>query len=191
MLGIMELGRASVSALTRPYHTRSGESRMPRGYYTRKSEFERLMQFVSPEPMSGCWLWFGAANQGGYGVVRAHGKSYLAHRLSHELFKGPIPTGLHIDHLCRTPACVNPDHIEAVTCGENSRRGNVYEVNRVLQLLKTHCPQGHPYLGDNLVAVPCPRISTGINRICRTCRNKRAREWARRERQRNGSNHRS
>jgi hypothetical protein len=60
----------------------------------------------------------------------------LAHRVSYELFKGPIPDGLQIDHLCRTTACVNPAHLEAVTQLENARRASA-EI--------THCKNGHEY----------------------------------------------
>ena len=35
---------------------------------------------------------------------------------------GSIPDGLHLDHLCRVPACVNPEHLEPVTLAENNRR---------------------------------------------------------------------
>src|SRR6202030_118623 len=71
-----------------------------------------------PEPNSGCWLWLGACNEFGYGKF---GK-VKAHRFSYEREKGPIPDGLEIDHLCRNKSCVNPDHLEAVTHGENRRR---------------------------------------------------------------------
>jgi hypothetical protein len=46
----------------------------------------------------------------------------LAHRVSYEAAYGPIPAGLHIDHLCRVRKCVRPEHLEAVTQGENNLR---------------------------------------------------------------------
>lgn len=72
------------------------------------------------EPNSGCWLWAGADNGVGYGKFR--GK--YAHRVSYEMRHGSIPTGLHIDHLCRVRCCVNPDHLEPVTNKENAQRGD-------------------------------------------------------------------
>lgn len=74
---------------------------------------------VHHDPNSGCWLWAGADNGVGYGKFR--GK--YAHRVSYEAAKGPIPDGMHLDHLCRIRCCVNPDHLEPVTNAENARRG--------------------------------------------------------------------
>jgi len=71
----------------------------------------------------GCWVWTAALNNGGYGLVRLDGRTRRAHRVVYELLVGPIPEGLELDHLCRNHACVNPDHLEPVTHGENIRRG--------------------------------------------------------------------
>lgn len=122
----------------------------------RLSIIERFEKYYLPEPNSGCWLWVGAINPYDYGIFytdRLEG----AHRSAYRLFKGPIPEGLVIDHLCRTRSCVNPAHLEAVTLAENLRRGENTYRNR------THCRYGHPYLGDNLVL-----RKTGL-RECRIC----------------------
>ena len=66
-----------------------------------------------------CWLWAGAANTKGYGQQRVGGKLVLAHRLSYEIHYGPIPAGMHVDHLCWTPACVRPRHLRLLTNAEN------------------------------------------------------------------------
>lgn len=111
-----------------------------------------------------CWFWLGCKGIDGYGKFSHKPGISLAHRYSYELYKGPIPAGLHIDHLCRVRHCVNPDHLEAVTQQENMRRGNV----GLFQKSKTHCRKGHPYSGDNLLVYrggrhcrACKRVSGG------------------------------
>lgn len=87
--------------------------------------------------LNGCRIWTGAKNDKGYGLINVNGVRVYTHRLAYELFVGPIPDGLVIDHLCRNPPCCNPSHLEPVTGAENTRRGEPAQ--------RTHCPQGHPY----------------------------------------------
>lgn len=118
------------------------------------------------EKTATCWLWTGSHSRGGYGQVQigrrsknGHPSPALAHRVAYELFVGPIPEGLTIDHLCRVRHCVNPAHLEPVTRGENTLRGNgACAVNA----RKTHCKRGHLLDGDNVRLRP-----TG--RECRAC----------------------
>lgn len=76
-----------------------------------------------------CWLWQGAqTGSGSYGIFSfgpAHNRTMVvAHRMAYTLEVGEIPEGLVLDHLCRTKACVNPDHLEPVTQSVNNLRGN-------------------------------------------------------------------
>lgn len=75
------------------------------------------------DPVSGCWIWQRAMGANGYGLISQGRRSVPAHRYVYEREKGLIPGGLHLDHLCRNPSCVNPDHLEPVTAAENTRRG--------------------------------------------------------------------
>lgn len=88
-----------------------------------------------------CWNWIGA--NGGkikHGVFYYEKKVQGAHRISYQWAKGIIPEGYHIDHLCRNPSCVNPDHLEPVTPRENILRGLGTGANN---LRKKYCINGH------------------------------------------------
>lgn len=70
-----------------------------------------------------CHVWRLSLSGGGYGHVRVGGTLRPAHVVAWEEVNGPVPEGLELDHLCRTRACVRPDHLEPVTRRENARRG--------------------------------------------------------------------
>lgn len=109
----------------------------------------------------GCWEWVGATRGSGYGHLWFGGRIRPAHQVVYEKAKGAIPDGLELDHLCRNPSCVNPDHLEAVTHKENMRRS-------VSPIAKTgenaSCPYGHPYTAANTYWRP-----DGEGRQCRVC----------------------
>lgn len=70
-----------------------------------------------------CWMWNGAKNERGYGLVFRSGRAVRVHRYIYEAFNGPIPAGLQLDHLCRQRLCVRPRHLEPVTNRVNVLRG--------------------------------------------------------------------
>jgi hypothetical protein len=84
----------------------------------------------------------------------------VAHRFVYEALVGPIPEGMELDHLCRHRNCVNYEHLEPVTRGENVRRTAICEERRS----RAHCPAGHPYSAENTY------INPHGHRICRACR---------------------
>ncbi len=128
----------------------------------------RFVSKVEIRPDSDCWWWTGSEMTKGYGRFIADGrKAVRAHRWAYKHWRGPIPAGLQIDHLCRNRLCVNPYHMETVTNRVNVLRG-IGPTARNAR--KTHCPQGHPYSGDNVYIDPYG------GRACRECHNTRQRQ---------------
>lgn len=130
--------------------------------FSKDEWLDKLGVWFTPEPNTGCWLWLRACTARGYGTVGV-GKKHtgLAHRVSYQIMRGPIPEGMTLDHLCRTPGCVNPDHLEIVTQRENVLRGKSPCASHAR---KTHCSHGHEFTQDNTL-----RNSDGSRR-CRACR---------------------
>lgn len=130
---------------------------MANNQFTFKTHMERVFSKIEQLTECGCWIWMGSLNSDGYGQAWDGEKMRKSHALVYEMVVGPIPEGLEHDHKCRVRCCVNPAHLEPVTHGENMRRG----IARCAGV--THCRQGHPYSGRNLV------VNRG-RRSCRECR---------------------
>jgi hypothetical protein len=84
----------------------------------RTAAIDRFWSKVEKDSETGCWLWT-AATTDGYGQLWVDGRMVYAHRYSYEYHVGPIPTDKQLDHTCRVRRCVNPRHLEPVTCREN------------------------------------------------------------------------
>ncbi len=149
-------------------------------YIVTEGQKKRFFSHVEkPADENVCWLWTGfiekTGSAAGYGKFQmSTGYCEWAHRAAHLLFKGPIPNGHVIDHLCRNPRCVNPKHLEAVTQRENTRRGTG---TSAINAKKTHFPAGHPYDQANTYL---QRSKYG--RQCRICQNEKSKLRIRRYR---------
>lgn len=86
-------------------------------------------EFITPEYTvedrgykTPCWIWQRALHRLGYGQMNRKGHHRFAHVAFYVERFGPVPNGLVLDHLCEIKACVNPEHLEAITQTENIRR---------------------------------------------------------------------
>lgn len=110
-----------------------------------RTVLQRFTDHVLVDPSTKCWNWAGSTNKG-YSRFNNGNKTVDGHRWSYERFRGSIPEGLQVDHLCRNRKCVNPYHMELVTSRENTLRGENQAAKRAAQ---THCLRGHEFTPAN------------------------------------------
>lgn len=135
--------------------------------HTRPTSKERLLEKISINE-NGCWCWTSSIKPNGYGCFWHDGAQRNAHRVSYELFIGPIPEGLDLDHLCRNRACVNPEHLEPVTRSVNLNKG--LKKSKVPK--KLFCKNGHEFTQENTAVYEYVR-----GRRCKTCANATAKKY--------------
>jgi hypothetical protein len=141
---------------------------------TRQQRFEK--RIVRLPGVNSCWAWSGAHfKQTGYASFNVpvtdggYWQPTVAHRVSYELYKGEIPHGYVIDHLCRNRGCVNPEHLEAVTQQTNILRGTAPSA---LAVRTNRCQRGHELTEENVIRRPC----APNKRECRECARMRERQ---------------
>lgn len=77
-----------------------------------------------------CWIAKTRKGNDRYALTRIDGKEIYVHRAMYEQEIGPIPTGMHLDHLCTMTRCMRPEHLEPVTPAENTRRSRATKLTK-------------------------------------------------------------
>jgi len=107
----------------------------------------------------GCWKWTAFVDKAGYARIGLGRNQVLyGHRVSYELYVGPIPDGMEIDHKCRNRSCVNPDHLQPVSRkrnAENLNGANASNKSSGVRNVYLHKPSGRWYvrIGHNNTSV--------------------------------------
>ena len=109
---------------------------------------EAFLARTEPLLWSGCVVWTGVTNSGGYGQLAAYGRMVYAHRFAWEQINGPIPAGMFIDHTCYVRSCVNTDHLRLATPQENQQNRSGADKGRKHNLPRGVTPRGRGYAAE-------------------------------------------
>ena len=105
----------------------------------------------------------------GYGRLKVDAKMEGSHRVSYEIYRGPIPDGLCVLHSCDNPSCVNPDHLWLGTNQDNIDDKVAKGRHSNGNTEKTHCKHGHEFTEKNTY------YRANGRRKCKACNARRCR----------------
>lgn len=117
--GCGEFTRIAQFTIPKYGNVRGQPNRFVNGHHRRIKDNYRV------DKKTGCWIWTGWIEEKGYGRTTRNCWPMYAHRFIWEKLRGPLPEEMELDHIdgvCSSKACVNPDHLEPVTHAENVRR---------------------------------------------------------------------
>ena len=134
---------------------------------------ERFLKFISVNQSTTCWEWIGAKGYRDYGMFVIKNKTHGAHRVSFQIFNGPLIEGLVIDHVCKNVSCVNPSHLRQVTKRFNLLDNSISSL--AINSRKTHCKYGHEFTEDNTKVTKKGRECFMCRKIYKTYYNKKNR----------------
>ena len=121
-------------------------------------------------PFSGCWIWLGKVNTGGYGYIYSpiDQGQHRMHRASYETYIGPVPEGLYVCHQCDIKSCINPSHLYAGTPGDNTR--DLFARQGSSFMMQEYCRREHALVSSNIY------LGTR-GRQCLMCKRAQGRKW--------------
>lgn len=122
-------------------------------FFSKKDRLKlRFFRKIKINKTSRCWEWQASKSFDGYGRIVCNKRLQMAHRVSWLIYNGTIKNKLYVLHKCHNPPCVNPKHLYLGTHRQNMIDALINDKTvAAINKNKTHCKNGHPFYGENLV----------------------------------------